>query len=305
MEPARSMISVGGVACTLWTWTSSDVPRGLAVIFHGLGAHARFPSVRVGAEALAQRGYIVVAPDFPGHGESEGLRGFIYSSDALEEVGLAAVSAAREGRPMLPLFLLGSSMGGAIALQVALKLGDNVSGVVLLAPMLAPAASTSARLLLGVLSYTPLCRLAVIPSSATDNRAQYADPAILSEVERDALAYKGALRLGSAAAVLDLGRRCESSCEELAAPFLCITAEREQILGPAAREAAARVGKLAASGGEKVLRLHRSYDALHGLLCEPEPLRSQIVDEIVAFLTSCAAQASSTGTGADRAGDAA
>jgi len=256
--------------------------RGLIVMLHGLGAHGRFPSVRIAAETLSSHGFTVMAPDLPGHGESEGMRGFIYSADALEEAGLAFIRAAQSANSTLPLFLLGSSMGGAICLRCALALRANVRGIVLLAPMLAPAASPSARLLLGALSYTPLCRLALIPSSATSNSAQYADPAVIAEVEQDTLAYKGSLRVGSVAAVLDLGKRCEETLEHLSCPFFILLADREQVLGPAARQAAERLYTSAATPSEG--RSLKSYDALHALLCEPEPLRSTIVDDIVSWL---------------------
>ena len=38
--------------------------------------------------------------------------------------------------------------------------------------------------------YTPLCRLPLIPSSATDNAKQYSDAAIIKRVDADHLSYK-------------------------------------------------------------------------------------------------------------------
>ena len=283
--PTSTPITLGGDQCKLWHWKCSGRIRGVVVIIHGLGSHARFPTVAIAAEAVAAGGYSVIAPDLPGHGESEGLRGFIYSADMLEEAGLAVVRAAREMHPKEPVFLLGSSMGGAICVRCALALAVahiDIAGLVLLAPMLAPSASPPARLLLGALSYTPLCRLALIPSSATSNSAQYADPAVLTLIDEDPLAYKGSLRIGSAAAVLDLGSRCESTLESIRCPFLCMLAEREQVLGPMARAAAERMYEHAATPPS--MRCLKRYDALHGLLCEPEPLRSLIVGDILAWL---------------------
>ena len=81
------------------------------------------------------------------------------------------------------------------------------------------------------LSYTPLSRLALVPSSATSNEKQYACPDVRREVERDAYAYKGNLRVCSVAALLSLGARCEASLAALRCPFFCLTASREQVLG--------------------------------------------------------------------------
>ena len=165
--PTSQIVRAGGVECFLWTWLSpaeGGASKGLVLLFHGLGAHARFPSVRVAAEALARGGFTVCAPDFAGHGVSGGQRGFIHSAERLESDALLFVEAAQRAHPQLPLFLAGSSMGGAIAFQAALALGDEVRGLVLLAPMLAPAASAPAQALVTVLSYTPLSRLPLIPS---------------------------------------------------------------------------------------------------------------------------------------------
>merc|ERR1740130_666084 len=175
--PTSQIVRAGGVDCFLWTWSAGGgESKGLVLLFHGLGAHARFPSVRVAAEALARGGFTVCAPDFAGHGLSGGQRGFIHSAEQLEADALLFVEVAQQAHPQLPLFLAGSSMGGAIAFQAALNLGGQVRGLVLLAPMLAPAASAGAQALATFLSYTPLSRLALIPSSATSNEKQYACP---------------------------------------------------------------------------------------------------------------------------------
>ena len=63
----------------------------------------------------------------------------------------------------------------------------------------------------------------------------------MKQIELDQLAYKGHLRVGSVSAVLELGARCEESLATLGCPFLCLLAEREMILGEAARTAAERL----------------------------------------------------------------
>jgi acylglycerol lipase len=173
-------------------------------------------------------------------------------------------------------------MGGAIALRSAISLGADVRGLVLIAPMLAPAAGPAAHMALTALAWTPLARVALIPSSATDNSKQYADPAVLAEVEVDTLAYKGALRVCSVSTVLDLGYRCEESLDAVTCPFFCLTAKKEQVLTPAARLAAERLFEVA--GTPKKQRRLQAYDTLHGMLCEPLAVREVIIEDIVGWM---------------------
>ena len=93
--PTRSALDApSGVRCALWHWEPPTAAVGLVVLFHGMGSHARFPSTSLAAEVLSAGGFAVCSPDMPGHGESDGLRGFLLSSEALEEDGEAQGSAA-------------------------------------------------------------------------------------------------------------------------------------------------------------------------------------------------------------------
>lgn len=70
--PQRSVVQSRGLELALWTWHPAESVKGTVVVFHGLGAHARFPSVALAAELLVQKSYRVCAVDFPGHGKEDG-----------------------------------------------------------------------------------------------------------------------------------------------------------------------------------------------------------------------------------------
>ena len=157
-------------------------------------------------------------------------------------------------------------------------------GLVLLAPMLAPAVALPLFALVTLLSYSPLGSLPLISASATSNEKQYADPEIRREIEADTLACKGKLRVTSVAAVLQLAARTEAALEHVQTPFLCCVAERDLVLGPATREAQQRLMEVAATPPAQ--RALKTYDALHGLLCELPTMRAQITADIVDWLLS-------------------
>jgi len=86
---------------------------------------------------LAQAGYAVYGVDYEGHGKSEGLQGYIPSFDLLvsdTDAFFAAVVASTVNTD-LPRFLLGESMGGAVALLLHRMRPAYWTGAVLVAPM--------------------------------------------------------------------------------------------------------------------------------------------------------------------------
>lgn len=140
---------------------------------------------------------LVYGLDFPGHGASPGTRGLLTGVDDLIEDGVAiakhAVADSSKDGPELPLFLVGSSMGGAISLAVANKCPEIVKGVVMLAPMLSLSVGSMQRKALGWLNAI-VPTVPLIPSSSTNPDQQYRDPEKRAECERNTLTYKGNLR---------------------------------------------------------------------------------------------------------------
>ena len=117
------------------------IPRGLVFIVHGLFEHsARYRAV---ADHLAALGLAVFALDLRGHGESEGRRVHVGDFDAYARDLDAGLRLVRERHPDRPVVLLGHSMGGVVAARYALDHGDELHGLVLSAPGLAPHPSSA------------------------------------------------------------------------------------------------------------------------------------------------------------------
>ena len=118
-------------------WTS-DAPRGLIAVAHGIGEYsARYTAL---AGDLARAGYTVVALDWPGHGEAPGARGDVRSWTWLRDRLVPATFTAARGLPDqpadLPHILFGHSMGAVLALDFALAQPRGLTGVVASAPAL-------------------------------------------------------------------------------------------------------------------------------------------------------------------------
>lgn len=106
--------------------------RAVILYLHGQGGHSG-PFTAMGDE-LHGHGYNVYAWDHRGFGLSQEPRGDITSYDRFVEDGLEMVRLARYRSPDLPVFLLGLSMGGHLAIRAAYRAGDQVAGVIALSP---------------------------------------------------------------------------------------------------------------------------------------------------------------------------
>ena len=268
------------VVIHIWEKDKADV---VFVIYHGFLAHAKYPTVRLAAEMLSQYG-TVVAADMRGHGESidgddKEKKGYLPSASVVIQDGVdvakyAQTKIAAKDSPASKLFLVGSSMGGTIALNVSLKMPvDTVQGVILLAPMLGLSVDALTRSLLFGLSYI-IPDWQVIPSKSTSAEKQYRDPVLRKECEEDPYANtSGKIYVASAACCVDLAHSIQDSFSQVSVPYLlCLANEDVVVHNDEARDFHSQ-----SRSKDKTLL---EYSALHGLLCESEPLRTQIQNDI-------------------------
>ena len=97
------------------------------LFLHGLGGNYGTWQVVLGNLAETHR---VVALDLPGHGKSSkpAPDAFDYSVNGLAESVKAAIVSLKLKKPIL----VGHSLGGGVAMKLALDLGDQIGGLVLI-----------------------------------------------------------------------------------------------------------------------------------------------------------------------------
>ena len=113
------------------------------IIIHGLGEHSgRYLNV---INRLVPKGISIFAPDFRGHGKSDGKRGHVLSfDDYLEDLYSMFGVALKEIKPGMKCFLLGHSMGGLIALHYAIRRQETIDGLIISSPSLGVAVKVPA-----------------------------------------------------------------------------------------------------------------------------------------------------------------
>ncbi len=80
---------------------------------------------------LNERGFHVETHDHVGHGRSTGLRAYFPSFEALEQDSVIHARRMRADFPGVPLFLIGHSLGGSLAILVARNNPQLVDGMCL------------------------------------------------------------------------------------------------------------------------------------------------------------------------------
>lgn len=118
-----------GLELAAWAWMPPLPPRAVIALVHGINEHSgRYSFI---AERAGQRGLGLVSMDLRGHGRSPGERAYVNRFDEYLLDVDALLAKARELAAGRPVFLMGHSMGGAIALRWVAERGPQVAGLVL------------------------------------------------------------------------------------------------------------------------------------------------------------------------------
>lgn len=259
-----------------WTPKRKGPPRGLVVLIHGLGGHSMYPTTRYLAELLVDHNFCVYSGDFCGHGQSYGVRGYIESPDVLLEDANHVIEFARKSHPNLLLFLGGVSMGGAVAMMLSIELKSRISGMILMAPMVSMNVPKWQRLTLKNLHRVSKTMVLCLPTP-NHSDLKFRDVDRRKEADEDPYTYKGRLRIATAITCIELSRRVHQQLQEITTPFLALMALEDYVVDNNAIDDLMEL----AQSTDKTLK---EYEALHGLLCEEEPLRSEIERDIVHWL---------------------
>ena len=116
-----------------WAPPSPEAPRAVFLLVHGLGAHsARWEFL---AGALAEAGFASYAIELRGFGRTpDRPRGHVDSFRLWDDDILALGDVVGKEHPGARVFLLGESLGGLVAFNLAALHPEPFAGLVLLAP---------------------------------------------------------------------------------------------------------------------------------------------------------------------------
>jgi alpha-beta hydrolase superfamily lysophospholipase len=254
-------------------WLPEREPRAVVVISHGLAEHSgRYAPL---ASRLVDRGYAVYALDHRSHGRSSGPRANIGRFAYLVSDLGAFVGRTQRQHPDASIFLLGHSMGGAIALACAVRNPGALKGLALSAPVLAAgkAVPPFKTLVVRLLSrFSPNTGALTLPAAAISR-----DPAVVHAYETDPLVYRGAVPARTLVELLDALAAFPVAAPKLKLPVLVQHGTADSLVPLAStRTVYERLG-------DPKRRTVRLYDRLfHEVYNEPE--REQVIGDLETWL---------------------
>ena len=128
---ADHVIAADGAKLPLSTWRPQGAPRAIVLALHGFNDY-RQAFAEVGP-FLAAKGFATYAYDQRGFGATA-QRGIWPGSAALMDDARTVTALLRQAHPGRPLYLLGESMGGAVAMSILAETPAAFDGTVLVAP---------------------------------------------------------------------------------------------------------------------------------------------------------------------------
>jgi alpha-beta hydrolase superfamily lysophospholipase len=267
--PEFTFAGSGGHELLVHVWETPQTPRALVLLAHGFGEHAgRYDHV---ATALSAAGYLVIAPDHHGHGRSSGPRAQVSFRAAVADLD-HVVNQQTEIHPGLPMFLLGHSMGGAIALRYAIGYQNRLAGLILSGPLVIVEAHPVAKLVGSLLARV----LPGAPTIKLDPALVSRDPAVVAAYRSDPLVHHGAIPAVTASEFVIHASSIMRDASQITLPTLLLWGTGDQLCPPAGAEA---VAKCIASSD---LTLHAYPGLYHEILNEPE--QAEVLDAIIDWL---------------------
>ncbi|KAJ1436393.1 Serine aminopeptidase, S33 [Sesbania bispinosa] len=252
----------------------NETPKALIFICHGYAMECSI-TMNSTATRLAKAGFAVYGIDYEGHGKSDGLPGLVKNFDhVIDDCShhFTTICEKAENKKKMR-FLLGESMGGAVALLLHRKKPDYWDGAVLVAPMCKIADEMKPNsMVISILS--ALSRvfptLKLVPTEDIIDVA-FKVPEIREAVRANPYCYKGKPRLRTGYELLRVSTEIEQRLNEVSLPFLVLHGEEDKVTDKSVSKQLHDV----ASSSDKTLKLYPGM--WHGLLYGEPPENLNII----------------------------
>jgi len=245
----------------------------VVVISHGYAEHGgRYANL---AHDFVAAGYAVCALDHHGHGLSEGKPVSIRRFDDYVDDLAAYVEDVRTRYPA-PVFVLGHSMGGLIALRYVTRDHPQINGLIVSATAAVRPDDVSGLVVAVGRFLSKVAPDAAVVSLPLGKISH--DEAVVKAYYDDPLVHARKMRARLGAEILDTIDKVEAGLPNVDTPILILHGGDDAISAPAASRLVH--GKVGSS--DKTLKV---YEGLwHEIFNEPEPERSKVIKDVTDWI---------------------
>jgi alpha-beta hydrolase superfamily lysophospholipase len=254
------------------SWSPDGIPIAVLVVVHGLAEHSgRYANL---VNYFVPRGYAVCSFDLRGHGKSEGTRGYVerfsYYVDDLKTFCDKVCNEHKNTR----VFMVGHSMGSAIAIAYAIKYQNELDGLILSGATLKAGASISSldKLMAKVLSVVlPKMGVAVLDASAISR-----DKAVVDAYVNDPLVYRGKVSARLGAEILSMIEKLPKQIPQISLPILIMHGVIDRLSDPASSKMLYEL----VQSKDKTLKMYENF--YHEIFNDPE--RQKVFSDMETWL---------------------
>ena len=263
----------GGTRLFRRRWRPAEPSRAVVACIHGLGDHSGLYQALV--EFLVARGIAVHAPDLRGNGRSPGRRAYVTRWDEFREDLQRFLEVVHAEEPSVPVFLLGNSLGGLIALEYALKHPEGLRGVIAASPPLGRLSVPAPLMALGRVLSTVWPTFSMRTGMDLSGLAR--DPTVASTVLADPLFHRvGTARLSTE--VVAAIARVQTGAPRFPLPLLLLQGGADRMVPP---EGTRRFAAAVAHPDAQLIEYAEGY---HVLFADLD--REQVLGDVERWVTA-------------------
>jgi len=232
-------------------WLPEKKPKAVLLVVHGVNEHSgRYTNL---INHFVPEGYAVYGLDHRGHGRSDGLRGYVERfSDFLDDIK-TFFDVVRREHSDTKIFLVGHSMGGAIATAYTVDHQDELAGLLLSGAYL----KVDSRLLPPVIALGRVVSL-LLPKMGVvglDASAVSQDNTVVDACLNDPLVYRGKIRIRLGMELIKTTQKLSHQMPEIRLPILIMHGTADRLSDPeGSRMLYERVGSK-----DKTLKLYEDF----------------------------------------------
>lgn len=253
-------------------WLPEENVKAVLLVVHGLGEHCgRYMNV---VNHFVPLDYAIYGLDHIGHGKSDGAREYVERFDDYTNTLAIFYNMVTDLQAEKSIFLLGHSMGGAIASYYLLDHQDDFKGAILSAPGVKVGDSISqATITMSKILSKLAPKMGVI---ALDVDGISRDPEVVEAYVNDPLVFHGKTPARLGAELLSAIQRITAEAGNITLPFIVVQGAEDSFVDPSG----AQMLYDKASSEDKTLKI---YDELYHE-CFNEPERDRVLRDVENWL---------------------